>query len=247
VISELTPGIFRSKYDHEFYKSLRPDAESSIIESFKRQAPALTSNLPKPGDHVSWLFLMQHHGAPTRLLDWTKSVLIGLFFAVNQHASEDGELWAIYPPELNKHNGYFGLPLPRCRILKFLSAEPHHNNPQKLSEEFDLKEIPKYPHAVDPPLHFSRMVAQMSAFTIHPQPMEGHTIPEILPGEDALVRYIIPSGCKKKILSDLAALGITRLTLFPDLDSLSHDIVQEHNILAYGPPKPPRWEKDKTT
>ena len=242
VVGELTPGIFRPKYEHEMYRALRPDAESSVIESFKRQAPALTSKLPGPDDHVSWLFLMQHHGAPTRLLDWTKSVLVGLYFAVNQHYSEDGELWALYPPALNVHNGYFGLPLPRCKILRYLAAEPNHNNPQKLSEEFGLKDIPQYPHAVDPPLHFSRMVAQLSAFTIHPRPKQGHTIPEIMTEEKNLVRYIIPSDCKRKLISGLAALGITKVTLFPDLDSLSHDIVQEHNIVAYSPPQPPKWE-----
>lgn len=243
VIGELTPGIFRPKYDNELYRAWRPDAEASIIESFKRQAPALSSKLPATDDYVSWLFLMQHHGAPTRLLDWTKSVLIGLFFAVNQHFDEDGELWVLYPSALNRHNDYyFGLPLPRCKILNFLAAEPNHNNPQKLSEEFGLKKIPQYPLAVDPPLHFSRMVAQLSAFTIHPRPTKGHTIQEIMTVEKQFVRYIIPCGCKRKLLSDLAALGITRTSLFPDLDSLSHDIVQEHNVIAYSPPKPPRWD-----
>lgn len=242
VFEELTPGIFRPKYSNEVYGAFRPDVEFSIIEGFKRRAPALASKLPQNDDHVAWLFLMQHHGAPTRLLDWTKSVLIGLYFAIEKHHTEDGELWALYPEALNKHNGNFGLPIPRCKILNYLAAEPSHNNPQKLAQEFGLKESPKYPYAVDPPLHFSRMVAQMSAFTIHPRPMEGHTIPEIMTEEKLFVRYIIPSDCKKKLLTDLAALGVTRMALFPDLDSLTHDIVQEHNVLGYGPPKPPRWE-----
>ena len=242
VYGELTPGIFRQKYTNEIYQLFRPEVEFSIIEGFKREAPALSSNLPQNDDHVSWLFLMQHHGVPTRLLDWTKSVLVGLYFAVAKHNGEDGEIWALYPEALNKHNGYFGLPLPRCKILNYLAAEPSHHNPQELAEEFGLKEIPKYPHAVDPPLHFSRMVAQMSAFTIHPRPTDGNTIPELLTEEELLVRYIIPNGCKRKLLADLAALGITRMTLFPDLDSLSHDIVQEHNAISYVPPRPPRWK-----
>ena len=185
---------------------------------------------------------MQHHGAPTRLLDWTKSVLVALYFAIEKHEKEDGELWALYPDELNRNNGYFGLPLPRCKILNYLAAEPSRNNPQKLAKDFGLKEIPKYPHAIDPPLHFPRMVTQLSAFTIHPRPIEGNTIPEIMKKEEHFVRYIIPSKSKRKLLADLAALGITRMRLFPDLDSLSHDIVQEHNIVGYGPPKPPKWE-----
>jgi hypothetical protein len=41
--------------------------------------------------------------------------------------------------------------------------------------------------------------------------------------------------------SDLANLGFKRLTLFPDLDSLSNDIILEHNVVAYSPPAPPKW------
>ena len=244
VCKELTPGVFRSRFENEIYKAFRPKAEFSIIENFKRRAPALATNLPDNDDHVSWLFLMQHHGAPTRLLDWTKSVLVGLYFAVNQHHSEDGELWTLYPEALNKHNGYFGIPTPRCQILRYLASEASHNNPRKLSEELGLVKVPEYPHAVDPPLHFSRMVAQLSAFTIHPRPKNGCTIPEIMTKEKEFVRYIIPNGCKKRLLSDLVSLGITKTTLFPDLDSLSHDIIGEHNVLGYGPPKPPRWEEE---
>lgn len=242
IYGELTPRIFRPEYEDEIYKALRPEAEFSVIENFKRKAPALKSNLPGNEDHASWLFLMQHYGVPTRLLDWTKSVLVGLYFAVSHHHSEDGELWALYPEALNKHNGYFGLPLPSCEILRYLAAEPRHNNPQKLAEEIGLKKIPQYPHAVDPPLHFPRMVAQLSAFTIHPRPKPSQTIPEVMTAETNLVRYIIPAGCKRKFLADLSALGITKMTLFQDLDSLSHDIIQEHNIIGYSPPRPPRWK-----
>lgn len=242
IYSELTPKNFRPEYEHELYKALMPNAEFSIIENFKRKAPALKSNLPENEDRISWLYLMQLYGAPTRLLDWTKSVLVGLYFAVSQHRSEDGELWALYPEALNEHNGYFGLPLPNCKILRYLAAEPSYNNPKKLAEKIELDEIPQYPHAVDPPLHFPRMVAQLSTFTIHPRPKLSKTIPEVMTDEKNLVRYKIPAGCKKKLLDDLVALGITKMTLFQDLDSLSHDIIQAHNVVAYSRPKPPRWE-----
>jgi hypothetical protein len=242
IFNELTPGIFRKKFDNQIYRALRPYAEFSIIESFKRKAPSLTSNLPDIDDHVSWLFLMQHHGLPTRLLDWTKNALVGLYFAINKDPSEDGELWALFPEALNNHNGFFGLPVPNCKTLKYIAAEPSHNNPEKLVDELKLKQRPKYPLAVDPPLHFPRMVSQLSTFTIHPRPEEGCNIPDVMTDENHLVKYIIPGRCKKQLLLDLAALGITKVTLFPDLDLLSSDIIQEHNVVAYSPPKPPRWE-----
>ena len=140
----LTPKIFRSKYIQDIV--VAPDTERNIIEHFKRIAPALTQNTPNQNDHCRWLFLMQHHGAPTRLLDWTENALVALYFAVeNFSAGKDGELWAIYPHSLNE-KGY------KCRAiatqsnehLQYLAREPHlaiaplvvnHEKHQKLAKE----------------------------------------------------------------------------------------------------------------
>jgi FRG domain len=238
---QLTPGIFRPKYGTEPYRTFRPQAEFTMIENFKRQAPAFVLQTPDKDDHVAWLFLMQHHGTPTRLLDWSKNALAALYFAVNNDFDEDGELWTMYPDALNKHNGFHGIPLPRNRCLKYLAAEPALNKPEKFAEEIGLTDIPQYPLAVDPPLNFSRMIAQQSAFTIHPRPKEGTSIPEILTDPKELVRYRVPKSQKKRLLSDLASLGFKRLTLFPDLESLSKEIIEDHNVVAYFPPDPPKW------
>lgn len=235
--AELTPRIFRTEYEplHAF----REDLEFSLIEDFKRGAPTLTDSTPSREDHAAWLFLMQHHGAPTRLLDWTESALVALYFVVNEHLSDDGELWAMYPDVLNKHNGFQGIPTPNNPILRYLAAEPMHNNPKKLAKELGLDNIPAHPLAVQPPMHFPRMVAQLSTFTIHPRPNQNRTIPELLVDERHLVRYLIPRNSKGELQRGLAALGITQRTLFPDLDSLSKSIVSEHRIVAYSPPNPP--------
>jgi len=236
---ELTPKVFRKEWNQ--VSKLRPSLELSLIESFKRGAPALQANIPNQEDHIAWLFLMQHHGLPTRLVDWTKSALVALYFVVSRHTSDDGELWAMYPDGLNQKSGFFGIPLPNHPILNYFAQEPWCD-PQYLAKELGLQNIPNYPLAIKPPRHFPRMVAQLSTFTIHPIPQNGNSIPELLTDKEHLVCYIVPSSSKGRLQRDLAALGITRGTLFPDLDSLSIDIICEHKVVAYSPPDPPKFD-----
>jgi len=242
VYNELTPRIFRSNYTNMVVKKFRPNIEFEMVEQFKLRAPAFSSKIPPQEDHVTWLFLMQHHGMPTRLLDWTENVLVALYFAVFERPNEDGELWSIYPDQLNKLNGFFGLPLPNNRVLRYLAAEPMLNKPKDFLKELNLKTIPKYPLAVKPPFHFERIIVQSSTFTIHPKPCKNETIPEILSDEKHLVQYVIPKENKSELLSNLSSLGITKSSLFPNLDSLSHDLIQKNLMIAYSPPPPPKFD-----
>ena len=108
VFGELTPGIFREKYQKVTQKNIQNmiQIEYKMIESFKRGAPALSDKAPEPEDYISWLFLMQHHRTPTRLLDWSENALVALYFVVsdNDATEKDGELWAMSPNELNAKN-----------------------------------------------------------------------------------------------------------------------------------------------
>jgi hypothetical protein len=69
-----------------------------ILTEFRRRAHNLIGKPPKYDELIEWLALIQHHGGPTRLLDFTKSLLVGLFFACDG-ATEDAALWLI-----NYHN-----------------------------------------------------------------------------------------------------------------------------------------------
>lgn len=229
---ELVPRLLREKYvSHASH-------ELSLIDAFKRTAPALDTNIPKQDDSSAWLFLMQHHGVSTRLLDWTKSALIALYFTVIERETEDGELWVMYPYNLNKLSNIPGLPLQNNSILNYFTEEPFYDQ-KTLLNILSLSQIPDKPIAIEPQMNFPRIMAQLSKFTIHPVSNQTSLITTLLPDKKHLVRYIVPSESKSKLRRDLATLGITHVSLFPSLDSLGRDIIYDHRVVAYSPPDPP--------
>ena len=226
----LIPKIFRKPFYYEVLKNFDPSKEFEIIETFKRLSPTLNTKLPSHADRLGWLILMQHFGAPTRLLDWSESILVALFFAVSESNKEDGELWSLFPNELNIKAGIGNIfPLESNEILSFLAGEASHNNPKKLAEGLNLSRIPDKPVAFYPTLGFERMTSQSSVFTIHPRVNLSNSIIDLINEENKLIKYIIPHKTKSKILDDLKTLGISYRTLFQDLESLSKDIILEYS------------------
>ena len=70
--------------------------EKSLFRSFRREAGAYLD--PLPTTDWEWLSAAQHHGLPTRLLDWSHNPLAALYFAVERNMEKDGELFALNAP-----------------------------------------------------------------------------------------------------------------------------------------------------
>jgi hypothetical protein len=68
--------------------------EERVIQLFQRQADQYLAHKPADNEFVVWLSIIQHFGGPTRLLDFTRSFYVAVFFAL-ENAVAEGTVWAI--------------------------------------------------------------------------------------------------------------------------------------------------------
>jgi hypothetical protein len=242
--NQLTPAVFRpAPIMSDGTRGYHIDEFRAITE-FRRLAPTLVHATPPPDAYAAWLFLAQHHGVPTRLLDWTQSVLVGLYFAVSEEPGQDGELWVMSPIALNRHLNLGGIALQEHPLVSYLAMQSFKVNSADLLVSLHYKHGPTMsttPVALLPPANAARMVNQFSVFTIHPRPEQGRTIPDLLTDPKYLVRYTIPATRKQSLHADLAAIGIMARTLFPDLDGLARSVARDELPSLPEPSDPPSW------
>ena len=223
---ELLPSMYHPD------KFLDGKLEWFIMNRFKQNAHQFLET--RPQGEWEWLFLMRHYGLPSRLLDWTESPLVALFFAIHKldasnrstvSIETDGALWCLLPTELNR--------LPNIpdsvEIPMFSDEDARQHSDDLVVDNFR-------PSRIDPDLFESaprarrprewsgvsplagiairtsrRIQAQQGVFTIHhatPMPIES------VRDSAHAWRYIIPKGKKQDLADELRRLGIYALSVF---------------------------------
>ena len=170
------------------------------------------------------MILGQHHGLPTRLLDWSFSPMIAVHFAVTENDLEqmdkhDSVVWRIDIHELHDM-----LPEKYLKIIKKYNTTVFSVDMLKevcdSVHQYDEDMQDKSMVIIEPPSLDPRIVNQYSFFSVIPDKMTD--IEKFLSEHTGLtVRYIIKKELRWRIRDMLDHLNITERIVYPGLDGLS--------------------------
>jgi hypothetical protein len=183
-------------------------SEDEIREEFVRRAPSLTSY--RPANAWEWYFLMQHYGAPSRLLDWTEDPLIGLLFAVkDSDGLHDAAVWVLAPWRLNRRAlGVEEVIPPGSDGLSEFDIRRYK---PWLPDRFDAKQKLKkqLPVAILPNQFDRRIAAQKSCFTVHGK-TKASLEKQFVGTTRLLAKVTIPAFASEAIRDELGRVHTTR-------------------------------------
>jgi len=187
--------------------------ERLMMRDFERQWLPFTEFEPK--NRWDLLALAQHHGLPTRLLDWSYSALAALWFCVKNPPKKDEK-----GQELNGVVWLF-----RTAVADFIELPtdlvevPTEDTASKLESPY----LPVKTRIFRPRLVSRRILAQSGVFICHKMMPKGKFIAleKNKAYKERLVKVIIPANSFHRLRDQLNACGVNAVSLFPDLDGLA--------------------------
>ena len=231
---QLIPSVLRKSYECDITvagcksswlgkKIVTLDSEA-MLQEFKQLARPFLSQQPQ--NDFEWMFIAQHHGLPTRLLDWSTNALVALYFAVqgapiyeneDKNGDEGAAVFVIDPLQINNQTVMTNTP---AQIIDIAAN----------ADEWDAFLAPNFkkrntlPICITAPHMTKRIRAQNGVFTLH-----GSYI-RALDAYDALKPFIkkifVPYTATRNILESLALMGINESFIYPSLDSVAKDIAK---------------------
>jgi hypothetical protein len=257
-VSTLLPKLYRHLPDdvEKVSKSLLRE-ERNLLEEFERCGAQLCDH--DDPDDWDWYFLMQHHNAPTRLLDWSDGALMAVHFAMKG--------------DLDTTNGGFVYVLNPWGLMRDLKSRPFWKqlikswkdyrlarikSGHECDEEWDVvylpgnhllkesskssktekPELPIEPLVLEFPQITRRVAAQRSRFMVYGSGKDWLT--KWAKKKDAPIwRITIPKSSVAEVRVQLRDAGVTESVIYPDLDGLGRELDQLWSSLT----KQPKFKK----
>jgi hypothetical protein len=239
----LKSSIERLKEDYS--NSFRMEAEEYVRKAFRRRAHHYIGYLPREREELEWLALMRHHDAPTRLLDWTKSPYVAMFFALAK-AGEDqtSAVWAI---DINAVKGEAVRLLVENGVIHDpVGPDFSFSDPDVFNRVFLQDTNPSIVAPVQPLRMNERATSQQSLF-LCPNTLSlgfefglkqvlrsdrdrvgasrGERKPEDEPSNpERLFKLKIAPQARSEVLRELHRMNINYATLFPGLDGFARSL-----------------------
>jgi len=180
-----------------------------MLQEFKRLTLPVINLVPK--NDFEWLFLAQHYGLPTRLLDWTTNPMIALFFAVECEDENDGMLHFLNHTIKDNYQDY------DIKTADINSDAEQHSPIIRVKLQHEQDDVifvrPKYTD--------NRYINQKSIFSCQKNPFK----PIHFPNQDNL---IIKGKWKNRIREKLKMIGVSHSFVYPGLEGVAKEIKKHY-------------------
>ena len=205
------PSALRYKEEPKRVKAL------GLVGEFKRFAEFKLPKPPQLTDEFKWWQVAQHYGLPTRLLDWTQSAAVALYFACLDETA-DGLVLVINPSDLNlaakRQRRVFDANLDADIIKTYLALDASEHRTGR-------KTI-----AIHPTWNSERITMQQGAFTLH-----GSASFELTQSEVSSMCYLPILGAHKlNLLLELERMGIAEMSIFPEPEHICSYLKRHSNL-----------------
>lgn len=200
--------------------------ERELRRDFNRLYHQYAQHIPGSTAIVEWTSVMQHHGAPTRLLDFTYSIYVATYFAL-ESADTDSAVWALNAPWALKES---------AAILNATGKEGAKTLQSPTTEEHEVvagkilfnEPVSRLACPLSPFRQNERLRTQRGTFLV-PGDVSASFMDNLLalPGHDQpinIVKIVLPRDLREIALEHLYSMNITRTSLFPGLDGYAQSL-----------------------